>query len=373
MEHVRIKSSLIGKTKKIFNTINGFVSKGWLNTKKKLPVDNRRIELILKRGTLLVSVLWQSYIVSRYPENRLPKKKKIRLIMKILGTLPEGNKQGLTRNPSLAKYILKHIGVLTPVFEPYLKKGYAKKTFQRGGAPEAKIAEELAAPELGAAEKVGQIASADAGKAAETSSETPSEISTDTSQTDRESRSSSGRLQNITESLEREVGPPSEEVQEFIATEDESQKPAPFNFLVPLKYWEDRLGFVLSIPLEFITGLLSFCGSTLQIIGSVMAIIPGNPSAGLFIIGAAIVFLINIFLNLARANWPIVVHSLLGMFPFILEAINGFAMFALIQKNKFEHDIKAMSWLEKKGIQLHGLAKILFPWWEPIKKMTYHD
>jgi hypothetical protein len=403
MEKIRIKSSLVSQTRNIFKTINRFVSKGWLKTKKKLPVDPHHIKLILRRGTLLISVMWQSYIISRYSEKQLPRKKKIYLIQKILGQLPEAKQQGLTKNTALATYILDHIKVLSPVFEHYLKKGYAKKTFQRGGAPllaeGAAAAAEGAVAEgaAGAAATEGATAAEEAAaegasatnKVAETTNlgkavaddvvtqETASRLGENVTNTDDSSRKSKksvlGRLENVTEPVEEKVGPPSQEVEDFVETDGASEQPAPFNFLVPLKFWEDRLGFVLSIPLEFITGLLSFVASTLQIIGSVMAIIPGNPSAGLFIIGAAIVFLVNIVLNLLRANWPVVVHSLLGMFPFILEAVNGFSLFVIIQKNKFEHDIKAMTWLENAGNNMQGLARILFPWWEPVKRMTYHD
>ena len=390
MEKIRINSSLVSQTRNIFKTINRFVSKGWIKTKKKLPLDPYQIKIVLRRGTLLISVMWQSYIISRYSDQQLSRKKKIHLIKKTLGQLPEAKQQGLTKNTALATYILDHIKVLSPVFEHYIKKGYAKKTFQRGGA--SLLAEGAAAAAEGAAGTTaaeGAAAAESAGTATETTNagravaddvitqETASRLGDTITNNDqdsgRNSKSVLGRLENITEPVEEEVGLPSQEVEEFVETDGASEQPAPFNFLVPLKFWEDRLGFVLSIPLEFITGLLSFIASTLQIIGSVMAIIPGNPSAGLFIIGAAIVFLVNIVLNLLRANWPVVVHSLLGMFPFILEAINGFSLFAIIQKNKFEHDIKAMTWLENAGNNMQGLARILFPWWEPVKRMTYHD
>ncbi len=48
-------------------------------------------------------------------------------------------------------------------------------------------------------------------------------------------------------------------------------------------------------------------------------------------------------------------------------------MFFMIQTRKYEHKIKAMNWLETKGYQAQGLGRILFPWWQPMKKLTYHD
>lgn len=107
----------------------------------------------------------------------------------------------------------------------------------------------------------------------------------------------------------------------------------------PLKTAEDRLGPLATIPLEIFTMLIGTMGSISSLISSSATSLPMPPPfpdiIGKVMLGVQVFAnSFNVFLNMARANWDIVIQSSLGMFPQILVASNGLTL-QLISMNKF--------------------------------------
>ncbi len=110
----------------------------------------------------------------------------------------------------------------------------------------------------------------------------------------------------------------------------------------PLKILEERFGPIIAIPLEMVTGFLTVLGMFSQILSSTFGMLPPIPFAATVFEALAelteIVHVIsnffNMFLNIVRGNWYIVIQAIIGMFPQILELINGLTM-QLIVVNRF--------------------------------------
>lgn len=110
----------------------------------------------------------------------------------------------------------------------------------------------------------------------------------------------------------------------------------------PLKILEDQFGPIIAIPLELITGFLSALGTFAQILSSTFGMFPPIPGAATVFEALAelteLVHLItssfNMFLNITRGNWYIVIQTIIGMFPQIMELINGITM-QLVVINRF--------------------------------------
>ena len=96
----------------------------------------------------------------------------------------------------------------------------------------------------------------------------------------------------------------------------------------PLKTAEESLGPLATIPLEIFTMLIGTMGSISSLIGSSASSLPMPPPLpdliGKTMLGVQVFSnSFNVFLNIARANWDMVVQSAMGIFPQILVATNG--------------------------------------------------
>lgn len=110
----------------------------------------------------------------------------------------------------------------------------------------------------------------------------------------------------------------------------------------PLKVVEDKLGPIVTIPLEITTMLVASMSTVCQLISSTVEMLPFPPPFGWVpeIVGDLMLGIhvfsngFNIFLNISRANWDIAIQSAMGMFPQFLEMSNGLTL-QLISVNKF--------------------------------------
>ena len=102
----------------------------------------------------------------------------------------------------------------------------------------------------------------------------------------------------------------------------------------PLKFAEDRFGMFASVPLEITTMMVGILGTISQLISSTVEMLPFPPPFGWVpeIVGDLMLGIhvfsnaFNIFLNIGRANWDIVIQSAMGTFPQFLEISNGLTM-----------------------------------------------
>ena len=102
----------------------------------------------------------------------------------------------------------------------------------------------------------------------------------------------------------------------------------------PLKLAEDRFGTIITVPLEITTLLVGTLGTISQLISSTVEMLPFPPPLGWVpeIVGDLMLGVhvfsngFNIFLNIGRANWDIVIQSAMGTFPQFLEISNGLTM-----------------------------------------------
>ena len=109
----------------------------------------------------------------------------------------------------------------------------------------------------------------------------------------------------------------------------------------PLKFAEDRYGLIVTVPLEITTLMVGTMGTNSQLISSTVEMLPFPPPLGWVpeIVGDLMLGIhvfsntFNIFLNISRAHWDIVIQSAIGMFPQFLELSNGLTM-QLISVNK---------------------------------------
>lgn len=115
----------------------------------------------------------------------------------------------------------------------------------------------------------------------------------------------------------------------------------------PLKTAEDSLGPLATIPLEIFTMLIGTMGSISSLIGSSATSLPMPPPFP-DLIGKAMLGVqvfsnsFNVFLNIARANWDVVVQSAMGIFPQILVASNGLTL-QLNNMNKFINTLNGLT------------------------------
>ena len=114
-------------------------------------------------------------------------------------------------------------------------------------------------------------------------------------------------------------------------------------FLIsPISVLEDNLGSVISVPLEICTMYLTIIGTFTQLLSSTLEMLPPMPgvSAGIATIADILQIVhiftnsFNMFLNIGRGNWDIVIRNGIGMFPQFLEIINSTTM-TLNSINKF--------------------------------------
>ena len=102
----------------------------------------------------------------------------------------------------------------------------------------------------------------------------------------------------------------------------------------PLKTIEDQFGPIIAMPMEIMTGYLSMLGMFSQILSSTLGLLP--PVPGIVEVTETIAEIsemvhvftnsFNMFLNIGRANWSLVIQSFIGMFPQMLELVNGVTM-----------------------------------------------
>ena len=110
----------------------------------------------------------------------------------------------------------------------------------------------------------------------------------------------------------------------------------------PLQLAEEKLGSFVSVPLEITSGLVGAFGTISQLMASTVSMLPPFPgfSTGTSAISSVLEVVhvasnsFNIFLNIGRSDWDMVIQSAIGMFPQFLEAINGMSM-TLTSLNKF--------------------------------------
>lgn len=101
--------------------------------------------------------------------------------------------------------------------------------------------------------------------------------------------------------------------------------------ITPLQLVEDNIGLGATVPLEWITLIVSNISTTCMLISSTMEILPlPTPigwvpdTIGDILLGIhALTSLFIIFLSVSRAKWDLAIQSALGLFPQFLESMNG--------------------------------------------------
>lgn len=102
----------------------------------------------------------------------------------------------------------------------------------------------------------------------------------------------------------------------------------------PLKALEQRYGHHIEVPLELTSSMLSALSTLLQLISSTVVWVTAPPPFGWIpdVVGNVTVAMhvglntFNLFLNIARANWPIAIQTAQGMFPHFLITLNGLTL-----------------------------------------------
>ena len=102
----------------------------------------------------------------------------------------------------------------------------------------------------------------------------------------------------------------------------------------PLKAMEKTFGHLVEVPLEITSAVISALSTILQLVSSTVDWLPAPPPIGWVpeVIGDATEFAhvclnsFNLFLNIARANWPITIQIAQGMFPQFLVTLNGMTL-----------------------------------------------
>jgi len=107
------------------------------------------------------------------------------------------------------------------------------------------------------------------------------------------------------------------------------------NFIIsPLSTLEYKYGTIVSISLDIVTFIITMLGTITQLIGSTLTMVPPYPGLSalmeLFSEGLEFIHVLCnnflIFFSISRGNWDLAVKSAIGMFPQLLELINGMGM-----------------------------------------------